>query len=146
MTIITHNPWTIYRLNADGSEAAEAVAEHSRPQNWGQPDTWMYRVYALQCTIRGRTYRNYAHCWAELPITEAEHLELFAPLIAQIMFPSTPVQRCADTHLVVDDFWATDWGPLPPLYDGSDDDEMDAPDDEPDSDWDDEANRMLRHE
>lgn len=117
------NVWTVYRLNPDGSEAEQGFAELSRPQDWGNSDKWLYKTYTLHAEIKGQKYINEAHCWAEKPIEEHKHLEMFSGLIATILMPGTPVELCSNTHLSEDDFWNSKWGKLPPYFDGDDGDD-----------------------
>lgn len=117
---ITH-VWAVYRINESGQEADKAFAEMRRPQDWGDPERWLYKVYAFEAEIDGAKWRNEVHCWGEKPLSEAEHLKLFAPLVAMLIEPSQPVEVCSNTHLAQDDFWYMGWGPLPPVYAGDDD-------------------------
>lgn len=109
------NVWTVYRLNPDGTETdGPFIAEMSRPQDWGNPKRWKYKVYTLSAQIKDTKYEHEVHCWAELPIEDYKHLELFSGVIAQIMLPGTPVQKCSNKYLQEDDFWMEEWGELPP--------------------------------
>jgi hypothetical protein len=115
------NVWTVYRIDDDGEEAEEAIAEFGRPQDWGDNGRWMYRKYVFEAEINGVKWRNEVHCWGERPLSEADHMELFAPLAAQMMEPCPPVELCSNTHLDEDDFWSEDWGPQPPVFEDDDD-------------------------
>lgn len=113
---MTH-AWTIYRLDDDGNEADEAYAEIGRPQDWGDSVRWLHKVYTLEAEINGVKYRNEVHCWAEKPLSEGEHLEMFAPFVVLLTEPWTPRELCGKTHLDTEDFWEAAWGPQPPYYD-----------------------------
>lgn len=102
-----NNCWTIYSEGA--SEDVPAMAQIGRPQDWGDP-RWMYRTY----TLEAQGYRNTVHCWIDQQMGEHEHLETFAPLVAQIMLPGWPVEISGRDYLGEDDFWRDEWGEMPP--------------------------------
>lgn len=101
-----NNCWTIYTSEKEGEAS---LAQIGRPQDWGDP-RWMYRVY----TLEAQGYRNTVHCWVDAPMKDHEHLQLFAPLVAQIMLPGWPVERSGRAFMYEDDFWSDTWGEMPP--------------------------------
>ena len=109
-----NNCWTIYTSE---KEDEASLAQIGRPQDWGDP-RWMYRVY----TLEAQGYRNTVHCWVDAQMKDHEHLQLFAPLVAQIMLPGWPVQRSGRDYLGPDDFWRKEWGEMPPYTDTDDED------------------------
>lgn len=109
---VVHNCWAIH------TDGETSIAEFSRPQDWGDP-RWMYRVYRLSAPDIG--YTVIAHCWIEQQLPEHKHLETFAPLLATILLPGLPEAECSRDFLREDDFWAPEWGAMPPFI------EYDAP-------------------
>lgn len=109
------NCWTIY---APEDKEKTALAEFGRPQDWGDP-RWMYRKYVLSTDA----FINEVHCWIDRQIKEYEHLETFAPLIAQILLPGLQPEICGRDFLAEDDFWLEEWGKQPPYFDDGDEDE-----------------------
>jgi hypothetical protein len=107
------NVWAIYTEGLEDDEPA--LAEFSRPQDWGDPK-YMYRVY----TIEALGYRNEVHCWLDKKVQEHEHLQMFAGLLTQILTPGQRREICANTHLREDDFWRESWGEMPPHFEEDD--------------------------
>lgn len=110
-----NNCWTIYL--PDSKEDGPPLACLGRAQDWGDPK-YMYRVY----TLEAQGYRNTVHCWVDQPMKEHEHLQLFAPIIAQIMLPGVPVKLSTRAFMDEDDFWQDDWGQMPPYADVDEED------------------------
>ena len=144
-TIEVHNAWTIYGMDNAHTVAEQPLAMHGRPQDWGDPERWTSHRTRFEWATApdGRTYINHCHCWTDLNLeSPARYLELFAPLIVQILMPGEPAQLCGRDYLQEEDFWDKSWGQQPPFYDLPPDeiglfygdDESDN-DEEPDLDW-----------
>lgn len=117
-TIIeVHNVWTIYGVNADGTEAdTKLAAAGQRPQDWGHP-RWKYHEFRFDWISGDKHWINHFHGWTDLDRPEHEYPSLFAPLMVTIMQPGQKPQLCGRTHLSLDDFWLDEWGEWPPIYD-----------------------------
>lgn len=116
-TVKVHNCWTIYGANPDGSESETKLAEFGRPQDWGDP-RWQYTRFRFDWLAPdGKHYINHAHCWTDIPGLKPGDLpELFASLIVRIMMPGHKEQLCARDYLHPEDFWSSEWGEMPPIY------------------------------
>lgn len=110
-----HNCWRIYV--SQPLENGSLLSELGRPQDWGDPK-WMYRMYVIEA----QGYRNIVHCWADMPMKDHEHLQLFSSLITQIILPGWPEKRSTKDYLWEDDFWDKSWGKRPPFAEPDDED------------------------
>lgn len=114
--IEVHNPWTIYGINEDGSEAEQPTASPSRPQDWGDA-RWHYERFKLEWETSGKRYINHAHCWTDIQLTQPRtYPHLFASLIVTILMPGQKAELCGRDYLGEEDFWDEEWGPMPPVY------------------------------
>lgn len=118
--IEVHNAWTIYGIEADGSEAERPLAQHGRPQDWGDP-RWTYHRFRFEWLTAhdGRRYINNCHCWTDLKRQPGEYVELFAQFVAMILMPGLPAELCGREYLQEEDFWSKKWGKRPPFYEES---------------------------
>jgi hypothetical protein len=114
-TVEVHNAWTIHGLEKDGSVAAQPLAEHRRPQDWGDP-RWTYQRYRFEWEHDGTRYINHFHGWTDLKREIGEYPRLFAPLVVLILQPGIAPELCGREYLEEEDFWLEAWGPQPPVY------------------------------
>lgn len=118
-----HNAWTISTSNEDGTRAIQSVAQHGRPQDWGDTERWTH----IRCTFTWHAddadYTNHFHGWTDATLEEpGMYLELFAQFAAMIAMPGSPPELCGDTHLDEDDIWDDTWGTAPPYADDEEED------------------------
>jgi len=103
-------------VNPDGSEAEQAIAEHSRPQDWGHP-RWHYEHMVFTRHMPDASYTNHCHCWTDLQRESWQYPELFASLLVQVLVPGMDRRECSNRYLKPEDFWNPEWGKLPKVYD-----------------------------
>lgn len=130
--IEVHNVWTLYYLNPDGSQAEQPLAcAGQRPQDWGDRERWTYHRFRFEWQTapdsRAQHWINNFHGWTDLKLEPSEYPNLFAPVMSQILWPGTVWQLCGNQFLHEDDFWRESWGPMPPYYDGPDQDWNEGP-------------------
>lgn len=119
--IEVHNAWTVYGMD-DSTIVEEPFATLSRPQDWGDP-RWHYERFRLEWfnAKSNKHYIHHAHCWTDLVDPKTDYPRLFAPLICSICMPGSPEALCGRDFIDIEDFWCNDWGPMPPVFDESQD-------------------------
>jgi hypothetical protein len=142
-TIEVHNVWTVQELHRiepgkNGKLAKakepESMAFLHRPQDWGDPK-WHYIECDFTWSTGGTRYVNHFHGWTDIPRENGHaYLELFAPLIVQILLPGCQPELCGKEYLDEEDFWNTNWGPRPPFFAREDPDWEEFVDDLPEED------------
>lgn len=116
-----HNPYTLYELNEDGTQADQPLLDFFRPQDWGDPKRWHYAECEMRFDIPGpdqltTRYVHHCHVWREV---ESHPIAMFtdiAPQLFMVMQPGQLKEECDRSHLKPSDFWDTEWGEMPPYY------------------------------
>jgi hypothetical protein len=114
----THNCYTFYELNADGSQAEQRVLSFSRPQDWGDSQRWHYHYCKIELDRGGTHYISHCHVWREVERGAIEALQEIASALFMFLWPGSPKELCGKSHLDEDDFWDSAWGKMPPYFEG----------------------------
>ncbi|MFB2894030.1 hypothetical protein ACE1CI_14060, partial [Aerosakkonemataceae cyanobacterium BLCC-F50] len=83
--IETHNCYTLYELDEDGSECEEKLLSFSRPQDWADPKRWHYHYCKIELTYKGTHYINHCHIWQGCDRKIFEACKAIAPSLFMFM-------------------------------------------------------------